>query len=134
VDIDVLLSWGTVKFGAVTVEHRERKDRASNYTFLKLVAHAIKMLLSFSTVPLRLATFIGFSFILFGAVVLVFVVGRFLSEGSVPGFPFLASITTLFSGAQLFAIGIIGEYLARVHIRQSGRPMSLVRGTTEGPR
>lgn len=131
VDVDVLLSWGTVKFGVLPVTHRERMSGRSNYTFIKLVAHAINNLLAFSTAPLRLASFIGFGFIFFGVLVLLFVVVRWYQEGSVPGFPFLASVITLFAGAQLFAIGIIGEYLARIHSRQSGRPMSVVRRTTE---
>jgi undecaprenyl-phosphate 4-deoxy-4-formamido-L-arabinose transferase len=51
----------------------------------------------------------------------------------VPGFPFLASLIALFSGAQLFALGIIGEYLARVHFRTMDRPPYAVRAMTEPP-
>ena len=46
--------------------------------------------------------------------------------GSVPGFTFLASMISIFSGAQLFALGIFGEYLARVHFRAMDRPPYLV--------
>jgi len=92
------------------------------------------MLTGFSTIPLRLANFAGFSCTLFGLAVLVFVLGRFLIEGgSIPGFPFLASIIAIFSGAQLFALGIIGEYLARIHIRSTGRPIFVVRKTLASP-
>jgi len=45
----------------------------------------------------------------------------------VPGFPFLASVIAIFSGAQLFALGIIGEYLARIHLRTMDRPTFAVR-------
>ena len=56
------------------------------------------------------------------------VVGRYIIQGgSVPGFPFLASIIAIFSGAQLFALGIIGEYLSRVYFRSMGRPPSVIR-------
>jgi undecaprenyl-phosphate 4-deoxy-4-formamido-L-arabinose transferase len=48
----------------------------------------------------------------------------------VPGFPFLASIIAIFSGAQLFALGVIGEYLARMHFRMMSRPSYVVRETT----
>jgi undecaprenyl-phosphate 4-deoxy-4-formamido-L-arabinose transferase len=48
-----------------------------------------------------------------------------------PGFPFLASIIAIFSGAQLFALGIIGEYLARVHTRTLDRPSYVVRRSVE---
>jgi undecaprenyl-phosphate 4-deoxy-4-formamido-L-arabinose transferase len=45
----------------------------------------------------------------------------------VAGFPFLASILSIFSGAQLFAIGIIGEYLARMHFRLLDKPSYVIR-------
>ena len=65
---------------------------------------------------------------LFGFFVLSYVVVRFLVDGnSVPGFPFLASIIAIFSGVQLFALGIIGEYLARMHFRSMDRPSYVVR-------
>ena len=51
----------------------------------------------------------------------------FIQGGSIPGFPFLASTIAIFSGAQLFALGIIGEYLARMHFRMMERPTYAVR-------
>ena len=53
-----------------------------------------------------------------------------ISQGSVPGFPFLAATIAIFSGVQLFALGIIGEYLARVHQRSMNRPAYVVRELT----
>ncbi len=130
VAIDVLLSWGTNRFGAVPVQHSPRKAGASNYTFRKLTLHAINMITGFSTVPLQLASWIGFAFTLFGGVILIYVLGHyFLLGGGVPGFPFLASIIALFSGAQLFALGIIGEYLARMHFRMMDRPSYTIQQT-----
>jgi undecaprenyl-phosphate 4-deoxy-4-formamido-L-arabinose transferase len=49
----------------------------------------------------------------------------------VPGFPFLASIIVIFSGAQLFSIGIIGEYVARLHFRMMDRPTYNIRQETK---
>jgi undecaprenyl-phosphate 4-deoxy-4-formamido-L-arabinose transferase len=99
----------------------------SNYTVGKLIAHAVNMITGFSTLPLQIASIIGFGFTLFGLGVLVYVLGRFLLQGSaVPGFPFLASVIAIFSGAQLFALGIIGEYLARMHFRSMERPTYVV--------
>ncbi len=128
VSIDVLLSWGTTKFGTVSVQHAPRQIGASNYTFGKLVTHALNMITGFSGLPLRLASFTGFAFSGFGAGVLVFVVLRYLIEGgSVPGFAFLASTIAIFSGVQLFTLGIFGEYLARLYFRMMGRPTYVVR-------
>jgi len=131
VDIDALLSWGTARFGAVTVRHAERREGGSNYSFYSLVSHALKMITAFSTLPLRVATVSGFVFMLFSFGVLAWVVGRYLVEGTtVPGFPFLASIIGLFAGVQLFAMGIMGEYLAKIHLRSMGRPSSVIREST----
>jgi glycosyltransferase involved in cell wall biosynthesis len=122
-NIDVFLTWGTKKIAAVKVKHEERKAGVSNYTFGKLLVHAINLATGFSVIPLRIASLLGFIFTVFGFMVLLYVVGRFLLQGSpVAGFPFLASIIAIFSGVQLFSLGIIGEYLARMHYRLMERP------------
>lgn len=131
VSIDVLLTWGTTRFAAIPVRHDPRRLGASNYTLRKLIVHALNMMTGFSTLPLQIASVMGFALTLFGLVVLVYVIGRLLFEASVPGFPFLASVIAIFSGAQLFALGIIGEYLARMHVRIQGRPTSVVRERIE---
>ena len=88
------------------------------------------MMTGFSTLPLQLASLIGFSCTLLGIAVFLYVVVRYCLEGSVPGFPFLASIIAIFSGAQLFALGVIGEYLARIHFRTMNRPIYIVRSVS----
>ena len=131
VSLDVLLAWTTDRATSVEVRHDPRRSGVSSYSFWKLVAHAGDMMTGFSTWPLRLASVVGFGFTLFGLAVLAYVIGRFIAAGgSVPGFPFLASIIAIFSGAQLFALGIIGEYLARVHFRSMERPVYVVREKT----
>jgi glycosyltransferase involved in cell wall biosynthesis len=132
VSIDVLLTWATSRFTAMKVSFKPRQSGSSNYTPAKLVRHAFDMMTGFSTAPLQLASLVGFGCTLFGIGVLIYVVGRYFLEGSIPGFPFLASIVAIFSGAQLFALGVIGEYLARMHFRTMNRPAYAIRGTTEG--
>lgn len=128
VSIDVLLTWATTRFAAVPVPHQPRLIGESNYTFRKLVVHALNMATGFSTVPLQIASYAGFAAVVFGALVLFYVIGRLIIEGeSVPGFPFLASTIAIFSGVQLFVIGIFGEYLARMHFRIMDRPPYAVR-------
>jgi undecaprenyl-phosphate 4-deoxy-4-formamido-L-arabinose transferase len=131
VSIDVLLTWGTSSFTHLHVAHDARRVGKSGYTIYKLATHALNMLTGFTTIPLQLASFTGFAFAAFGALVLIYVLAvYFLAGGGVPGFPFLAAIVAIFSGVQLFALGIVGEYLARVHQRTMGRPPYLVRETT----
>ena len=128
VSIDVLLTWGTNRFAVTSVRHEPRQQGTSGYTFRKLVTHTMNMMTGFTTVPLRLASLVGFGFTLFGLGILAWVLLRyFLSGDPVPGFPFIASIIALFSGAQLFALGIIGEYLARMHFRSMQKPPYVVR-------
>jgi len=134
VNLDVLLTWGTTRFAAVPVRHEPRTLGKSNYTFRKLIAHSLNMVTGFSTMPLRLASLLGFVMTIFGLLVLVYVIGRYMIEGgSVPGFPFLASVIAIFSGAQLFTIGIIGEYLSRMYLRSMGRPAYVVRHELNKP-
>jgi glycosyltransferase involved in cell wall biosynthesis len=128
VSIDVLLTWGTNRFSATPVRHDTRAQGASGYTFRKLFTHAMNMMTGFSTKPLQLASLVGFAFTMFGFGVLSYVLVRYFLQGApVPGFPFLASIISLFSGAQLFALGIMGEYLARMHFRSMQKPPYAVR-------
>ena len=131
VSVDVLLTWGTTRFAAVRVRHDERRFGQSSYTVGKLIRHALNMMTGFSVLPLQLASVIGFLFSLFGLGILAYVLGRYLLHGtSVAGFPFLASIIAIFSGAQLFALGIMGEYLARMHFRIMDRPSYAVKEET----
>jgi len=132
VSLDVLLTWGTSRFTAVHVRHDPRRAGISNYTFLKLVHHALNMITGFSTLPLQLASIIGLSFTFFGLMILLYVIGNyFIHGGSVAGFTFLASIIAIFSGVQLLMLGIFGEYLARIHFRSMDRPSCVIREIRE---
>jgi undecaprenyl-phosphate 4-deoxy-4-formamido-L-arabinose transferase len=119
-----------MRFAAIDVRHDPRQAGRSNYSLRRLVRHAWDMVTGFSIAPLQLASATGFVFTVFGVLVLAYVVGRYLIlGGSVPGFPFLASIIAIFSGVQLFALGIFGQYLGRVHQRALSRPTYVVRET-----
>ena len=124
---EVLLSWGTNRFISIPVNIAEARD--SNYSFVSLVRVALLILIGFSTKPLRLASWIGFAMTLFGLGVFVYVLVTYFVAGSLPGFPFLASIVALFSGAQLFALGIFGEYLALMFDRSMDRPPYVIHET-----
>jgi len=133
VSIDVLLTWGTQRFTHVTVRHDPRTIGTSNYTLRKLITHAVNMMTGFSTIPLQLASWIGFLLTGFGIAIFCYVVAVTVIEGgSPPGFPFLACLIAVFSGAQLLCLGIIGEYLGRAHFRLLDRPPYQVRTAVRG--
>ena len=132
VSIDVLLTWGSTRFSSVAVKHVERPYGVSNYTFRKLLIHAMNMMTGFSVLPLQLASLMGFAMTFLGLAVLGLVFIRYaIYGGRVPGFSFLASLISIFSGAQMFAMGIMGEYLARMHFRSLERPAYTVRETIQ---
>ena len=120
--VDAMLSWSTANFASVTVDELPRTVGKSNYNLFKLIKVSLLVLTSYTTVPLRLASILGFLFTLFGVGILTYVLTIYFSQGSVEGFPFLASTVAIFSGVQLFALGIIGEYLGRIFERTGGRP------------
>ena len=123
VSIDVLLTYGTSRFSHVIVRQDARLAGKSNYTFRKLAAHAVNMITGFTALPLRLASVTGLAFAFLGALMLAYVLVNFVVTGGiVQGFAFLASAIAIFSGVQLLALGILGEYLGRIHERTMGRP------------
>jgi undecaprenyl-phosphate 4-deoxy-4-formamido-L-arabinose transferase len=126
---DVLLSWGTSRFTSVTVDIPPAER--SNYNFSALVKAAMLILTGYSTAPLRLASWAGFVMTLFGLGVFINVLYVYFVQGSIPGFPFLASIISLFSGTQMLILGIFGEYLARMFDRSMDRPPYVVAHRTE---
>lgn len=133
-NIDVMLTWGASKFTAVPVVHEPRRAGRSGYSYYRLFVHTWNMATGFSTLPLQIATGIGFFFTFVGLATLLFVLVRYWMFGAVvQGFTFLTSIISIYAGAQLFAIGIIGEYLGRMFQRTSGQPGYVVRRETGAP-
>ncbi len=132
VSLDALLSWSTSRFTSVEVEHHERKTGKSNYNFGKLFRFMLDTVTGFSTVPLRLATGLGLTTIALSVGVLIWVLGRPLITGdSVPGFPFLAATIAIFSGTQLLVLGVIGQYIGRMHFRVMNKPTYTIAERTE---
>ena len=133
VSLDALLLWGTQRVAYSKVAHSPRLFGKSNYSTRRLVGHGIRVLTSFSVMPLRAVALIGIISAAFGFLFLVITVSTALfNERSVPGFATLASLVALFSGLQLIGLGIIAEYLAQIHFRAMGAPSYSVEKSTRG--
>jgi undecaprenyl-phosphate 4-deoxy-4-formamido-L-arabinose transferase len=132
VSIDALLTWSTDRYTAVQTEHVARTEGQSGYGFFKLLILAFNLMTSFTVLPLRFASMVGGLFIFFGICILTWVlVNYFVSvDERAPGFSFLASIIAIFSGVQLFTLGILGEYLARIHNKTMNKPSYIVKYKT----
>jgi undecaprenyl-phosphate 4-deoxy-4-formamido-L-arabinose transferase len=129
--IDVLLSWGTTRFAYTFVDIQDGSHRKSTYNLRTLIKITMQILTGYSTAPLRFASFLGIFIALIGAILLVYILIIYFTQGSIPGFSFLASIITVFSGVQLFTLGIFGEYLAHIFDRSMDRPIYVVSETTQ---
>jgi undecaprenyl-phosphate 4-deoxy-4-formamido-L-arabinose transferase len=130
--LDILLGWATTRFTSVEVEHRPLEaGRKTRYTARSLFDMGILALTAYSTRPLRIASWLGFALTVFGVAVFGYVVVLAVFFGSVPGFPFLASLVSIFSGTQLFTLGLFGEYLTRIFNRALGIPTYVVRKVDE---
>ncbi|GGS81416.1 glycosyl transferase [Planobispora rosea] len=126
--VDVALSWGTSQVDSVTVHMNDREVGKSNYTLRLLMRHAVNMLLGYSTAPLRLASYVGFLTGIIGLLLGGMVIWRFArGDTTVAGFTTITSMIALFSSAQLMSIGVLGEYIGRIHGSGMGRPTYVVR-------
>jgi undecaprenyl-phosphate 4-deoxy-4-formamido-L-arabinose transferase len=129
--LDVLLSWSTTRIGFQLVEMHEREDGKSGYSFRKLVHHAVNAITGYSIKPLRMVTYLGLLTFSVSLFLLISLVLRYLAgDITVAGYPSLAIMIALFSGAQLLSLGVIGEYLGRMHVRGMGKPRYVIRDET----
>lgn len=128
--IDGLILQSTQSIGTLEVEHLPRAAGRSNYTLSRLVRLWTSMLVNFSVMPLRIATFIGFVMSGFGLFGAVWVVAEALFSETPPGWASLTVATLLLLGVQLIMLGIIGEYLGRLYLTVNRKPQSVVREVT----
>lgn len=126
--IDVLLSWTTTAIVPVPVRMDHRTVGRSAYRLTDLARHAMNMVTGYSAAPLKLVTWLGVLTSLLGLVLLVSVLFAFFSgKTQVAGFTTLASTMAILCGAIMLSLGILGEYLGRLHFRSMQRPTYMVR-------
>lgn len=125
--IDGMLSWMTSSAKTVEVQHGERQHGESAYTFRKLISHAFNIFVSFSQLPLRMASYGGALLALVSFAYLLFVVfGYFSGSITNPGYTSLMSVILFACGIQLLILGVLGEYVGRLMGAAYRKPMYLV--------
>jgi len=113
---------------SVEFETQDRTLGQSSMSYRKLINLALEGITSYTTAPLRWATFIGLVVSLFAFAYMLFVlVKAFLYGDPVAGYPTLITVILFIGGVQLLTIGIIGEYLAKVFVEVKNRPVYFVR-------
>ena len=125
--VDGYLSWLTSRCATVEVPHGVRENGVSNYTLRRLITHTINIFVTFSDLPLRLASWIGLATFALGMVWLVLIFLRYILGGiSVSGFASTMGAILLFGGVQLLVLGIFGEYIGRMNFKSSRKPLFLI--------
>lgn len=118
-----LLSWPGFSQSAVYYDRPERHQGETKWGFTKLWRLALDGLFSFSTLPLKVWTYLGFSLAACSVLYMVFTIIKTLILGvDWPGYASLLSAVLLIGGVNLMGIGIVGEYIARIFIEVKGRP------------
>jgi undecaprenyl-phosphate 4-deoxy-4-formamido-L-arabinose transferase len=126
--LDGLFAWNTQRIGQVTVEHLERRDGRSGYSLSKLLLLALNLFTNFSLLPLQAVSVIGLLAATGGIVTGVYYLALFLTAKiTVPGFASIITAVLILGGIQLLALGMIGEYLGRVHLNINRKPQYTIR-------
>jgi len=129
--LDGLILDVTRSITTVDIEHQERYEGESNYTFGKLFSLWMKMATSFSVFPLRLATYAGFALAALSMIMIVVVVVQKMRHPEWPAGWASTIATILFiGGIQTLCIGMIGEYLGRAYLKLNRKPQFVIGGTT----
>lgn len=116
----------------VDIDHRE--GGASRWTFRSLFRLAVNGLTSFTSAPLHLVTVVGLAFAAFAVLLGAQTLIRWVRGGSVAGFPTVILLLLVLGTCVLLGLGVIGEYLARIHEEVRARPRYLVQEKSEAPR
>ena len=122
-----LFGWVGFRTYWLPYQNRERIAGKTKWNFRKLFNYALDGIMDFSQAPLDLASWLGLVMTLISIVAILFIVIRKLVIGDpVAGWPSMACIIILTSGVQLFCLGIIGKYLAKVYTEVKHRPHFIV--------
>jgi len=102
----------------------ERNAGETKWSVKKLIKYALEGFMSFTTMPLRFATYLGMLVSLCAVIYMIFVIVKTLAFGeAVPGYPTIVTLILFLSGVQLLILGILGEYLARIYVQGKNRPV-----------
>ncbi|RON16926.1 glycosyltransferase family 2 protein [Pseudomonas frederiksbergensis] len=128
-----VLSWAGFTTAVVEYERARRVAGSSKFNGWKLWNLALEGITSFSTVPLRLWTYIGGGISIFAVLYAVYMVlDKIFFGNSVPGYPSLMTAILFLGGVQLIGIGILGEYIGRIYIEAKHRPRYVVKDVIGG--
>ena len=125
--LDVALSWVVARSAHCEISLRNPPQRSSGYDMPRLMSHFWRLVLTSGTRPLRIVSLLGLGSMLFGSVVTTYVLWKYFAGNiPIPGYTSVVILLCLFSGAALFSLGIIAEYLGAALSVAMGRPLYVI--------
>ena len=127
-----LFSWGGFETEYIPYEAAERFAGTTKWSFTKLLKYAMEGIISFSTLPLQLATFFGAIVSAIAIIYGIVIIAQTLITGiDVPGYATTIVVVLFLGGVQLLVMGILGEYLAKTYIQGKHRPVYIAKNVLE---
>ncbi|MCE5231255.1 glycosyltransferase family 2 protein [bacterium] len=120
--------WVGYRQKALLYDRKARHAGTTNYPFRKMLAFSIDAITSFSVKPLRILSYMGIGIVTISLLMTLIVVAVKLlfPHYFIPGFPVIVILIMFLGGLQIFATGIIGEYIGRIYEEAKGRPLYLI--------
>jgi glycosyltransferase involved in cell wall biosynthesis len=123
-----LFAWVGFRQATIPFVREPRAAGNSKFSGWRLWNFALEGMTSFSTVPLRIWTYLGFVVAMLAFCFGLIIVGRVVLLGrDLPGYASLITVVLFLGGVQLIGLGVLGEYLGRIYLESKGRPVYLVR-------
>lgn len=127
-----LVKWMGFSQSGIVYYPAARLSGQSKYTIKKMVRFALQGITSFSTKPLYMAAYLGFSFALLSVLYIPYIIYSFYQGHTVSGWASIIAAIAFFGGLQLMILGIIGLYLGKLFMQSKSRPHYLIKETNIG--
>ena len=132
--LDGLFAWNSNRIGGIEIPHHARSTGRSGYTISKLIGLALNVFTNFSLIPLQAVSFLGIASFIVGSLLGGwYLLAALTSSISVPGYASTIVAVLVLGGLQMLSLGIIGEYLGRLHINANGKPQFAIRERAYSP-
>jgi len=129
--LDGLILDVTRAITSIDIEHQSRHEGDGNYNLRRSLSLWLKMATSFSVLPLRLASYLGFTLAGFSILMIIYVVLQKILHPEIPsGWASLIATILLIGGIQTVCIGMVGEYLGRAYLKLNRKPQFIIGSKT----
>jgi dolichol-phosphate mannosyltransferase len=128
-----MVSWMGFRQVPLLYDRHARFAGETGYPLAKMVRFALDAITGFSTVPLRIASYLGIGMAFLGVALVVYTLGSWIAGSAIAGWTSLTTIVLLIGSSQLLVLGVMGEYLGRLYMEAKRRPLFVVDSVVGGP-